>query len=218
VDDRGTWYKSKKGWVSAVIGAVYLVLDHWGRAEAARDIYKALAPAVKLFPSISPFIPPVLFALALVFFEAERRKRPTQAAHIFSVPLHYAPAMSSTAQSAKPDTRVMVNVTPEHLTSFYREGHTSIQAGRLAEAFIDKWMTVSGPIGDVLGSTDVHRMVVFADRSIHKHNYVNMFFDDKNQFDRLSTLKPGDKITVIGKIAEVNSLEVKLNNCELVES
>jgi hypothetical protein len=71
----GVWYKSKKGWVTTVLGAVYFVLDHWGRAEVAHDIYNFLSPAKKVFPVISSWIPLVFFLSALAFFEAERRKR-----------------------------------------------------------------------------------------------------------------------------------------------
>src|ERR1700680_15172 len=98
------------------------------------------------------------------------------------------PAPEPEAQSEK---REMVDVTPEHLTGFYHEGHTSVQASKLAEAFIGKWMKVTGPLGDVLGNYDNQRLVIFSDRSIYTHDFVNMFFRDKKWFGRLSTIKRG---------------------------
>jgi hypothetical protein len=74
-----SWYKSKKGWISAVLAAAWLALDHWGRAESAISIYRVVKDNFfsrwRLF---SPFVPPILFVLALVFFELDRRraKRP----------------------------------------------------------------------------------------------------------------------------------------------
>jgi hypothetical protein len=75
-EHKGDWYKSKKGWASAMIAAAYFVIDHWGRAESARDIYRfIIGPARAVLPVISPYMPWILFAIALVFFEIERRKR-----------------------------------------------------------------------------------------------------------------------------------------------
>jgi hypothetical protein len=54
--------------------------------------------------------------------------------------------------SSTPLPREMVDVTPEHLIGFYRQGHTSVQASKLAEAFVGKWMKVTGHLGDILGT------------------------------------------------------------------
>jgi hypothetical protein len=67
---KAEWYKSRKGLITTFVGAIYWVLDHWGRGEAALDIYRLLP---KFFLSISPYIAPMLFFLALVFFELQRR-------------------------------------------------------------------------------------------------------------------------------------------------
>lgn len=45
-----------------------------------------------------------------------------------------------------------------------------------------------------------------------------MIFRDQGWFDRLSTLRRGDKITVIGQITRVNGIEIQLENCEIVDS
>lgn len=145
-----------------------------------------------------------------VFSDAPLQSLPSASASV--------PVVTHPETKAQGDQREMVNVTPEYLTGFYRQGHTSVQAKKLAEAFIGKWMKVSGPLGDVLGNYDNQRMVVFSDRSISTNDFVNMFFSDKERFGRLSTLKLGDTITVVGQVTEVNSLEIWLHNCELVDS
>jgi hypothetical protein len=61
-------------------------------------------------------------------------------------------------------------------------------------------------------------MLVFSDRSIYTNDFVNMFFRDKKWFGKLSTLKPGDMITVIGQLHHVNGIEIWLEDCELVDS
>lgn len=111
----------------------------------------------------------------------------------------------------------LVNVTPEHLTGLFKGGHTSIQAKKLTEAFIGKWIKISGLVDDVLGSTNHFRQVTFKERSIFSQNLVLMYFRPA-WFDQISTLKPGDNITVIGQITDVTSQDIHLDNCELVDS
>ena len=132
----------------------------------------------------------------------------------------HQPVPSSSASSpdtkAQSENREIVSATPKYMTGFYRQGHTSVQARKLAEAFLGKWIKVSGPLGDVLGNYEKQRMAVSG--SIFTNDLVNMFFRDKKRLGQLSTLKPGDKITVIGQLTEVNSVEIHLDNCELVEN
>jgi hypothetical protein len=119
---------------------------------------------------------------------------------------------------ALPKMRTFVDVTPEYLIGFFGVGHTSIQAQRLAEPFIGKWMKISGSLGDVLGDSAPLGLVIFEGRSMFDRNLVNMFFKSPEWLNRLSTLKRGDSITVVGEIKEVNSLSVKLDNCEIADS
>jgi hypothetical protein len=96
-----------------------------------------------------------------------------------SLPLAAHPADTFT----QGENRQFVNVTAQYLMGFYRQGHTSVQANKLAEAFMGKWMKVSGPLGDVLGNYESFRMAVFSDRSL-LDNYVTMFFRDKRHFSK----------------------------------
>ena len=68
------WYASKRGQITGLIAAVCWVLDHWGRVETAVGIYQK-APG--WFLLVSPYIAPVLFVIALVFFEIRRRSGPS---------------------------------------------------------------------------------------------------------------------------------------------
>lgn len=72
---KADWYKSKKGWASALLAVVYFVLDHVSRAETAGHIYGFLLSSKAWFPKVSPYIAPALFVLALIFFEIERRPK-----------------------------------------------------------------------------------------------------------------------------------------------
>ncbi len=70
------WYKSKRGWITAGIAVVTLVLDRWGQLDAAKEIYSILKNHWPGWSSISPFIAPGLFVLALIFFQLDRRIKP----------------------------------------------------------------------------------------------------------------------------------------------
>jgi hypothetical protein len=67
------WYDSKRGWVAAVIGAAYWVLDHWGRIGTAVEMYQKMPG---WFLILSPYLGPLLFLIAVVFFEIRRRSGP----------------------------------------------------------------------------------------------------------------------------------------------
>jgi hypothetical protein len=95
------------------------------------------------------------------------------------------------------DGRVLVDVTPQYLTDFFRE-HTDIQAKKLLEAFIGKWMRVSGPVGDVYANDESNATVYF-NPPTYGRTRVLMYFNDKATIDdRLRVLKKGDRVTVVG--------------------
>src|SRR5579859_6267033 len=113
----------------------------------------------------------------------------------------------------QPEERSVVNVTPEDLTRFF-EGHTIMQASILVADFINKWMQLSGPLGNVSEFTSLSA-VTFADRLVSRAS-VNMYFRKRSWVDRLSILNRGDRITVLGRITRVEANVLSLDNCELV--
>jgi hypothetical protein len=113
-----------------------------------------------------------------------------------------------------PDGRVLVDVNPQYLTDFFRE-HTDIQAKKLLEAFIGKWMRVSGPVGDVYAN-DENNATVYFNPPTYGRTRVLMYFNDKATIDdRLRVLKKGDRVTVIGQIDWAWPQQLELDNCEL---
>lgn len=115
---------------------------------------------------------------------------------------------TTTATGTSP--RIFVDVTPEYLASFYDQ-HMTIQANKLAEDYIGKWIKVAGRLGDVYPN-----QVVFAYKTFGV--VVFMYFDMNKWKDRLSILKRGSRIEVNGQIQRVNAFEVHLENCELIDS
>jgi len=113
-----------------------------------------------------------------------------------------------------PDGRVLVDATPQYLTGFFQE-HTDMQAKKLLEAFIGKWMRVEGPVGDVYASDESNATVHF-NPPTYGRTKILMHFNDRAAIgDRLSVLKKGDRITVIGQIDWAWPRALELDNCEL---
>jgi hypothetical protein len=114
---------------------------------------------------------------------------------------------------------VGANVTPELLLSFFKE-HTAIQGQRLIEPFIGKWMRVSGNLSEVISSDPKRRaQVTFSGRGLRSDLAdIYMYFRTADSIDRLSILRRGDSMTVVGQIVLVNPVQVDLDNCELESS
>jgi hypothetical protein len=119
-------------------------------------------------------------------------------------------AVYLTAVSVIPtEERSLVDVTPEHLMSFF-EGRTDIQSKTLVADFIGRWMRVSGPLGNISGSS-ASPQVTFADQSP-----THMFFRKKAWIERIAMMRPGDIITVVGQISYVERGNLVLDSCELL--
>jgi hypothetical protein len=113
-----------------------------------------------------------------------------------------------------PDGRTLVDVTPAYLASLYGE-HTEIQADKLLEAFVKKWMRVSGSVEEVFATDENGACVAFPHEGPDEPS-VMMYFRGKAIIDdQLRVLKIGDRITVIGQIESASAGVIVLKNCEL---
>jgi hypothetical protein len=114
-------------------------------------------------------------------------------------------------------TRVYVDVTPEELVGFFKNV-TAMQGDRLVQPYIGKWITLSGPLGDILSSSPDHAQLTFADRGYGEEKVqVYLYFNVKKWVDRVAVLTLGKQITVTGRIDRVVSVWVDLKDCELIE-
>jgi hypothetical protein len=110
---------------------------------------------------------------------------------------------------------VSASVTPEYLLSLF-EDHTSIQAQRLIEPFIGKWMSVSGSLDEVISSNPKSAQVTFSGRGLSSNlARIYMYFRTEDSVERLSILRRGDGMIVVGQITLVNAVQLDLDNCEL---
>jgi len=141
---------------------------------------------------------------------------PAPALNAMPAPPSLVPASSSADQSdtgraapKRADKRGVVTQTFADLWAM-REGHTKLEALRVLDPFLGKWMRVTGVVSDV-----APRYVKIGD-----HSVVLLFFDQKKWSGRLAVLQRGQTITALGQITEY-SLDQKdhwsLSNCDLLE-
>jgi hypothetical protein len=90
-----------------------------------------------------------------------------------------------------------------------------MQAKKLLEAFIGKWMCVEGPVGDVYANGESNATVYFYPPTYGRTQILMYFYDKATIDDRLSVLKKGDRVTVIGQIDWASPRSLELDNCEL---
>lgn len=119
----------------------------------------------------------------------------------------------------KPSERITVNVSAEYLTGFFRE-HTSIQADKLAEAYLGKWMQVSGYVKNVWSSSagkEYHLILIHQPDKEPKYPSVYCLLNFGMEWsERLSVIKRDDPLTAIGKILKVASSDLELSECEVL--
>jgi hypothetical protein len=111
-------------------------------------------------------------------------------------------------------SRHVVDVSPEYLVGLFDQ-QTSLQAQKLADAFLGKWMLVTGSLGDVAGFGEAGSQMVFATTFPEVTIYM-WFHDHEYVEERLAVLTKGTRLTVLGQIDRIRSTDVQLTNCELV--
>jgi hypothetical protein len=196
-----------------IVGALFIL------AAIGITIWKAVEsqPIPWTLFTVAVLVAIILFVVAIVLLTkthkaSVRGKEPESSAPEPVI----VPTIADSAQDVKPpfesSSRLIVDVTPEYLMELFRE-HTSIQGQRLIEPYIGKWMRVSGLLGDV-SNNEYFSQVVFEHRP-RTFTALYMYFRQPDRSDRLSVLPRKTKLTVLGQIERVTSMEVHLDNCEL---
>lgn len=112
------------------------------------------------------------------------------------------------------EERDFVHEAPKDLRAIFK-AHKPIEARKLAESYYYRWLRVRGPFGDIGGWVEPMSSA-FAFFANLNDPGVGMIFNDENVYnERLSTLKKGNIITVIGQIELIDQSIVVITNCEL---
>lgn len=115
----------------------------------------------------------------------------------------------------RPEDRIFVEREPEDLIGMLR-GHTSMQAARLVEPFIGKWMKFSRPVRDITAGGMGGGCFVHAEGNPAFIPRLHLNFSPR-WVDRLSIAQKGDTITAIGQIAELNEAWITFAYCEVID-
>lgn len=158
----------------------------------------------------------VIGAGGLVTMEVAERRSGQASPATIAVEADRKPETSSEPKPSSrvlPNGRVVVNVTTDYLRGLF-EGRTDVQAQKEVDIWIGKWMPVSGVVDDVQGDESWGFSVTFDDLPFPSKAWMRF---NGAWAGRLSVLKPGDAVTVLGKITAVNGAQVTLEECELVD-
>jgi hypothetical protein len=125
--------------------------------------------------------------------------------------MHQEPRAGSSSPTF--NSRIFVEESPKGLTAMFKR-HTSAQARKLLEPYYDQWLVVDGELRDVGEWTGTFSQVVF--KGSFRHPAIFMRFTDRSVFtSRLSVLRRGTRVTVIGQIEDINASSITITNCEL---
>lgn len=131
---------------------------------------------------------------------------------------HFGNIMVGVAEQAQQKLmykgRRLVPVSPAYLSGFY-EQYTSIQADKLAQAYIGQWIKVSRSVWNINAISNQQLFVVTSAMEDNQP-FMTMVFDG-SWGERLHLIKRNDKITVVGQIKDVSRTTVELDNCELAD-
>jgi hypothetical protein len=101
------------------------------------------------------------------------------------------------------EERIVVDVTPAYLIGLFKI-HTDVQAQRLVEPYLGTWLTVSGPLGEVMNSTSDTAQVRFERGpsapldEISDYFQIFMYFDRQKWDERLAVLTPEARSKCLG--------------------
>jgi hypothetical protein len=117
------------------------------------------------------------------------------------------------------DDREVIAVTPKRITDLYKN-HTDVEANRLFELYLNKWITISGTVRDVSDLTQLGApggiRLLFLDPDEVEPSHVVCNFTDRKWFAQVDVLTIGERVTVHGQIEGTTATgSLKLRRCEL---
>jgi hypothetical protein len=197
--------------LTIVIVALMVIPILWPSSGFAAAISQRLVGW--LMPSILAVC--LLLAGVLHLVAARTRHEPaparTEVPEKVRMPATSPPALA--AQNSEGRIFVGPDITPQFLVSLL-SGHTEVQAERLLDIYVGKWIKVSGDVSHVGKFEHGHSTVMFTSQRLEVPSIIMHFGGAWTE--RLSVLRLGNKINVIGRIDLVQELRIFLDDCELV--
>lgn len=160
----------------------------------------------------------VIFGLALLFVAWYPKTTKVRIAPVVRESPIAEPRSTAATESTAAVPRIVISTPLNDLLKLYKQ-NTAYQADKLAQAYIGKWMTVSGALHDV-SVTNIGRestvimTITEKDRDTLQGFFLLMFPGEAEA--AVSHLRHGDRVRAIGRIASFNTGGVTLCECELL--
>lgn len=107
--------------------------------------------------------------------------------------------------------RIILDLTPEYLVGLYAE-HTVVQADKIVEVYIGKWLRVSGNVKNVSKYSNSAMVLMITNGAITAAD-----FTAQRWTDHALTLRMNTEIRVLGKLSRVDQAAVYLTECEITD-
>ena len=92
------------------------------------------------------------------------------------------------------------------------DNKTDMQVNKIISAYIGKWIRIEEAVSNVSERED--EISVFTTRGLAHRIFLH--FDKKAWKEHLETIREGDRIIAEGKITSINSLWIRLRECEVI--
>lgn len=204
--------KAKVGMTLTTISLVWklcmFILDSVGRGQTAIDIVES-----KFWLRVDLLWAGVLAIglIMLVWSIHDLKAHQTMPQAEPTSPTLSVPEKRTTRQDN--EERHIVDVTPQYLTGLFAN-YTSLQAKKLADDYMNKWMRVTGVIRDIDPSDPVDPCIR-VQFLVGSELILLVFSEDWK--DRLAVMRQGTRITALGQIHDVFRQGMVLENCEVLE-
>lgn len=147
----------------------------------------------------------------------EKTQRPPE--HAEAAPAEPALPRAEEPEPPKREGREYVpdEVTPQFLRDLYRN-HTTIQADKLAKAYLGKWMRIEANVLNVIQMGDTVAIQTRR-KEAPDHTREGMsitWLTLHSGFDRAEMLRAGDRVVGEGQISKIDTFAVDLDPAELI--
>lgn len=112
--------------------------------------------------------------------------------------------------------RVPIPATPAELTSEIGSEHTAVAVQHLGARYVGKWLNVAGEVSDVLPGVVGHHGAEVRLWPPLGTGVTLWFPEGSPQVEGVHLLRKGTSVRVVGRIADVSSNMVILEQCELL--
>ena len=107
---------------------------------------------------------------------------------------------------------VRANASPAQLCRLYKD-HTTFDANKLAESYINTWLTISGAVYNARISRDGEPTLTVD--GIEGVVLIHCDFGKDSQ-QQVAVCKRGSPVNIAGKIKEIDGTIIRLGECEFV--